>query len=337
MDAILERQCTGMWRLTSEGSWRMLHGESDEQAHRMGGIMELFASSCWATFAPGAKFSARLGDTIISGLVDEAGVLVGFNQRGGNPVMLRTVMERLVARSVRDDAVVSSRTSRREWASPEPASQAGQRRPTDTPVAPSELQQEAVEASDDIVISFEDSDDQLEEAPPTGQHAATTSSGITLTPDGSSAQSRSKSVAAGSGEPDAGVEFEIVFSESNTNESESDYEPTHIACTWGEVAAHIELLLEESADFVGRTVAANYWRDAISNDAEISEQLRVDALGRTEVRYPDREVDPALASALQEVQEAWIARCTRVIPDVANSLPGLGAEPWIHAAMQGAN
>jgi hypothetical protein len=332
VDAILNKQCTGMWRLTSTGSWQMLHGESNAAARQIAGIMELFASTCWATFAPGAKFSARIGPGIVSGQVDERGVLVGFNIEGGNPVVLRTAMDRLVARSERSDAVVSSRASRLEWSTGPSEDPTSGRGFGDTLAFSdgSSSDSDSRRGNASVEIMSEPSESGVDSVPPTVGDPAEASSEAGR----SDAQSPPETSAAEAARPDPGVEFEIVFSQPGAEAPESSRASSSRRCTWGEVAGHVEALLEQSAEFIGRTVAANYWRESIANSDLVVEHLRVDALGSVEVRDPDAQVQPECAEALHEVQRAWVDRCTRVIPDVARSLPGLGTEPWIHAAMQ---
>lgn len=101
-------------------------------------------------------------------------------------------------------------------------------------------------------------------------------------------------------------------------------------CTWEAVADYIQKSIDSTAQHVGRTVAANYWREVIRLDEVVGAQLSISVRGTVTVQETLRQVEPWCVRALANVHSRWVARCARVIPDMQRSLvQTLGREPWL--------
>lgn len=101
-----------------------------------------------------------------------------------------------------------------------------------------------------------------------------------------------------------------------------------VLCRWDAVADYVSRAVEAAAAMVGRTVAANYWREALRADERLAAALVVDMRGRVEAQDAERRVDAITAQGLDAALGRWTARCERVIPKMEPILSALGAPPW---------
>jgi hypothetical protein len=114
-----------------------------------------------------------------------------------------------------------------------------------------------------------------------------------------------------------------VMASSRSREAEP--EPR---CSWEGVASYVRRALEAAATLIGRTVAANYWREAMRAEDRIASALRIDMRGQIEAEDPERRVETLTAMLMDEALARWVLRCQRVIPNIDSILGALGAPPW---------
>ena len=130
------------------------------------------------------------------------------------------------------------------------------------------------------------------------------------------------------------VEFEPVEAEleSMSPLSSEEGEPRESASTpkkeprWQDVANFIATSSEAASDYLGPTVIANYWKQALRHHGV--ESLGVKATGVLTVRDPENRVAKEEVGALQGAYERWLRRCQRVIPDRQRFQTEVGHPPW---------
>jgi hypothetical protein len=128
-----------------------------------------------------------------------------------------------------------------------------------------------------------------------------------------------------------GLAFEIVFTDDDQEESSvvsMESARFQAGCTWDDVADYITEMMREAANHLGRSVTANYWREAINEFSALDNRVSIGALGRISIGEPTAEVTPREAEALSRTVDAWKQRASRAIGDVDVVIPAINLMPW---------
>jgi hypothetical protein len=121
------------------------------------------------------------------------------------------------------------------------------------------------------------------------------------------------------------LDFDAFLSEEP---SVAQSAPEAQLCSWEEAARYVEQTLGLAAELVGRTVAANYWREALRVDERVAGAIELDLRGRVTVRDGERRLDMRAAQSLDEALVRWVARCRRVIPNMEQLMSRLDSPAW---------
>lgn len=112
--------------------------------------------------------------------------------------------------------------------------------------------------------------------------------------------------------------------------------PMADAATWGHVEDWMERAIAAGATFVGRTVSANYWREAMRSHAHLGARVRVDVRGEVAAQDPAAVISTRASAALCLVARQVEDRCARVVPDASTRIfAPLGAPPWVSRVPNG--
>ena len=131
-------------------------------------------------------------------------------------------------------------------------------------------------------------------------------------------------VAAGA----AVLDFDAFLADEPSQASAPPSAPAAQLCSWEEAARYVEQTLALAAELVGRTVSANYWREALRADERVAGAIELDLRGRVTARDGERRVDGRAAQSLDEALDRWVARCGRVIPNMEQLMSRLDAPAW---------
>lgn len=124
------------------------------------------------------------------------------------------------------------------------------------------------------------------------------------------------------------LDFDAFLGDEPSQAPSAPAAPVALTCSWGEAARYVEQTLNVAAELVGRTVAANYWREALRADERVAGAIELDLRGRVTPRDGERRVDVRAAQSLDEALERWVARCGRVIPNIEQLMSRLDAPAW---------
>lgn len=98
-------------------------------------------------------------------------------------------------------------------------------------------------------------------------------------------------------------------------------------CTWQQVADFISASIERSQEYIGKTVASNYWREALRRAS--LEHLEVDLRGQVSVTNNAAQGSISQAGeAIEQAWQHWLSRGRRVIPSLEELVGTLGQAPW---------
>lgn len=101
------------------------------------------------------------------------------------------------------------------------------------------------------------------------------------------------------------------------------------SCTWEAVASWISQAVQTTSEFVGRTVASNYWREVLRRHELLAEVLQVSISGQVQVLTPHAPLDPVRLAALEQAALHWLERVGRVVPDLQNQVVSrMTPAPW---------
>lgn len=255
-------QFQAIWRLTTQGEWRTVYDEAQEQ-RSLSFIQasEILATLCAQRLQEGSELTARFGQEMMLARVDDQGVLVGLHHAQANPLMVRTAMSRMEQTSYR--GAPAAATSLRV-------------QPTQHQPAPGAFVQ-AQEVPFRVADSFDTFNlDELlldDEGP------------ALITPNEQS------------------------------------------LCTWQQVADFISASIERSQEYIGKTVASNYWREALRRAS--LEHLEVDLRGQVSITHHASQSSISQAGdALEQAWQHWLSRGRRVIPSLEELVGTLGQAPW---------
>lgn len=269
-----------VYRLTGAGEWLQL-SERPADAHEETRL-EMLATLCIDHISQGEEVMVEYGGArCVIAQRDAEGVRVGFVENAGavNPMLMRTALKRAETRSVRGAAVsqVASQVSERVR-----------------------------------------EDDLLEAA----------ASPHSLDDHGSSERSApSEPVTEDtlrhnqSGDFD-GIEFDIVFDDSDSSEVEvvdaaagapPASTPTRPRPSWDAAGEFIAEGLEASSNVLGKTIACNYWRQALRN-ADLELEVDVDFRGRVKAPQGGQHMPSEKMTAFSRAHARWLERCRSIDP-----------------------
>lgn len=262
-------QFQAIWRLTTQGEWRTVYDEAQEQ-RSIGFIQasEILATLCAQRLQEGSELTARFGQEMMLARVDDQGVLVGLHHAQANPLMVRTAMSRMEQTSYRGSPAATTSLRGQQ---PQHQHQ---------PAQPAQPAPQAFVQGQDVPFRVADSFDtfNLDEL---------------LLDDGPA----------------------LV----NPNEQS--------LCTWQQVADFISASIERSQEYIGKTVASNYWREALRRAS--LEHLEVDLRGQVSVTNNAAQGSISQAGeAIEQAWQHWLSRGRRVIPSLEELVGTLGQAPW---------
>ncbi len=332
MRSVLEKQCSAVWRLTDAGVWETVHVAPAAEIGPLAQIAELFASICLAQLRVGATVTARFAEDMIIAAVDEEGVLVALRERGGNPIMIKTAMSRLETRSRRGEGSTMSARREQPAASVTVEPVAAEAVPTTdfdrppsrprSPAPPPEVRSRTPRVEHDDLVSFEEPSSGDWSEPESSPNAPSEPAAFSSAP---AAPPVEDSLA----EPS--LSFDIVFTDQEEEVSSVAViasDEFRAGCTWDDVADYFAEVLAASMELLGRSVTANYWRQAIDGLSALDGRIKLDPLGRVSIGRPGEEVTPREAEALSRAVEQWKSRAERALGDVEDAIPGLSLMPW---------
>ena len=290
-------QFQAIWRLTPDGLWRAIHDEADARVMALATVGELMATMCAQRLERGAEVTARFGQDMLLARVDDQGVLVGLHHARANPLMVRTAMSRMEQTSTRGLGSPSARSHAPYGAQPQ---------------APPDRSTRLAHASPPTFAQ----DHAQAHAQAHAQDHRRDEARFAVAPDFDTINLQ-----------------EFLDEESELDPRDPSAQPS-AACSWQQVADFIALTIERAQDYIGRTVASNYWREALGRTTTPARRLRVDVRGQALVIEGDPH-DPVHHSAdLELAWEHWQTRCRRVVPALDQLLDAIGRVPWIIPTME---
>ncbi|MEM1347217.1 MAG: hypothetical protein AAGI01_01585 [Myxococcota bacterium] len=124
------------------------------------------------------------------------------------------------------------------------------------------------------------------------------------------------------------VDFDNIFGSADSELDSFADEDVGVGCTWGQVASFVEQSITATSAMLGRTIAANYWREALSRRDSFSPPLKVNPRGAVQIVG---EKSSSMCTDAEHLEEAWayfLARCARVLPTLEGLKSDTGAAPW---------
>jgi hypothetical protein len=106
--------------------------------------------------------------------------------------------------------------------------------------------------------------------------------------------------------------------------------PAMESITVGEAVADLAIVSEVMMRFLGRSVVANYWRDALRRAGEAGVTVGQDGIPRTGAQA--HPLDPEMAGRLVAATGAVVTRCERIVVDIRAHLAesiGKRAGRWL--------
>jgi hypothetical protein len=105
--------------------------------------------------------------------------------------------------------------------------------------------------------------------------------------------------------------------------------PENGHCTWGDVGNYLEEAIASAAPFIGRPIAAHYWRQELQRTSQLPGFVYITVRGTVETSMPHLEVTDEAGRELEEVRAAWLERCARIIPALDELAGSLQHVPWL--------
>lgn len=333
----LKKQCTGVWRLQTDGSWRCIWRKEATDITELEGTVELFASMCRDRLEPGAEITAKMGAWMLMAQVDDDGILIGVRDQIGNPITIRTAMNMIEARSQGPAPRADVRASTLE--SPAIDSRLGiqSTHNSSTGHTHDSLDADIRTLPDAMFDTFSGGPHAAEERP-----KALAPSAVPTPEDLEEVDEFFVEEIPGAGlaqEESEGFSFEITFHDEPADDV---WEDAHAAaevsaadmaaqepCRWRDVCAHVLLIVEQVNGLIGRRVAMNYWRRLIEDAPALCEAIHVDAARCHISPAAPHEILPA--EAIEQMDRAltdWLARCSMVAHGVHDLVAALGPAPW---------
>lgn len=98
-------------------------------------------------------------------------------------------------------------------------------------------------------------------------------------------------------------------------------------CTWQQAADFISSSIERAQEYIGKTVASNYWREALRQAS--LDHVEVNLRGQVTIAHGGSQRAIAQAdAALEQAWQHWLSRGRRVIPALDELTQTLGQPPW---------
>jgi hypothetical protein len=282
-------------RTPIDGVWRLQPdgtlAELQAPSHQQATAqVELMAALVASEVPAGSEVVVECGDLVLEFRQDPAGWLALLRPHGVHPLVVKTALQR-----------VESRSGRVSVAQPAPPL-ASQRR------VPSMR-----------TLRLDDGDTNPGPVFAPSESRASVSHGFVPT------------ALRGSPQITDSIAGEVEFELDGFDETDAASMPSAQlrACRWAQVAGYLQDSIERTATYIGRTVAANYWRELLRQHEALASSLIISVRGVVDALTPDRWVEPAALQALDLAHGAWLGRCARVIPDIRIAvLRPLGLQPW---------
>jgi len=122
------------------------------------------------------------------------------------------------------------------------------------------------------------------------------------------------------------IDLDDILGEADSDSFADDV--SGASCTWGEIAGFIERSIEVTSTLLGRTIAANYWREALARHDSLSPPMKVDPRGAVRLVEGHERSSCARTEYIEDAWQHFLARCARVLPTLEGLKTDTGAPPW---------
>ncbi len=107
------------------------------------------------------------------------------------------------------------------------------------------------------------------------------------------------------------IDFDIVFDHEPVRSAAEQSPNTTPKVAWSGLAQFLREALKASTSIVGRTVACNYWRQALRTE-ELEHDIDVDFRGRVDPRSPADPVPTKQWLAFERAHQDWLERVQQI-------------------------